>query len=72
MFSLCVKPYIIEWQSFVVIVSRIRIQDKNVSSLTPGDLLRVYCLSAQMSEPETEILTGLAEKIFRETAIHED
>ena len=52
--------------------SRIRIRDKNVGSLTPGELLRIYCASVQMSETETEALAGLAGEIFKETEIQED
>ena len=55
-----------------VYTSRIRIRDKNVSSLTPGDLLRAYCLSSRISESETDALVGLGEKIFNEILIHEE
>ena len=44
--------------------SRIRIQDRNISSLTPSDLFKAYCLSVKMSESETEAILPLAEKIF--------
>ena len=44
--------------------NRIRIQSGNVSSLTPGDLLRAYCQSAKISESETEQLLDLAGPIF--------
>ena len=52
--------------------NRIRIQNKNVSSLTPSDLLKTYCLSARIPDPETESLCTLAQKIFSESETHED
>ncbi len=48
---------------------RIRMQNRNISSLTPTDLLKAYCLSTKISETETEKLVSLAEKIFSETEI---
>ena len=47
-----------------VYTSRIRIQDRNVSSLTPSDLLKAYCLSVKMTEADTEAILPLAEEIF--------
>ena len=47
--------------------NRMRIQSKNISSLTPKDLLTTYCQVTKTSETETEALCSLAEEIFRET-----
>ncbi len=47
--------------------NRMRIQSKNISSLTPKDLLTTYCQVTKTSETETEALCTLAEEIFRET-----
>lgn len=44
--------------------SRIRIQDRNISSLTPSDLLKAYCLSVKMTQTETDAILPLAENIF--------
>ena len=44
--------------------SRIRIQDRNISSLTPSDLLKAYCLSVKMTDSETDAILPLAEEIF--------
>ena len=49
--------------------SRIRIQNKNVSSLTPGDLLKEYCLAARISDNEAEELGRLAEEIFSDPTV---
>lgn len=46
--------------------NRMRIQSKNVSSLTPQDLLKTYCTVTKTSESETEALCRLAEEIFNE------
>ena len=47
--------------------NRMRIQSKNISSLTPKDLLTTYCQVTKTNETETEALCTLAEEIFRET-----
>ena len=47
--------------------TRIRIQSKNISSLTPKDLLTTYCQITKTSEPETEALCAMAEELFTET-----
>ncbi len=47
-----------------VYTSRIRIQDRNVSSLTPSDLLKAYCLSVKMPDADTDAILPLAEEIF--------
>lgn len=47
--------------------NRMRIQSKNVSSLTPNDLLKTYCQITKTTEKETEALCMLAEDIFRES-----
>ena len=46
--------------------SRMRIQSKNISSLTPKDLLTTYCQITKTNETETEALNTLAEEIFTE------
>ena len=46
--------------------SRMRIQSKNISSLTPKDLLTTYCQITKTNETETEALCTLAEEIFTE------
>lgn len=46
--------------------NRIRIQNKNVSSLTPAELLREYCMATRISDTEAEALGALAEEIFTE------
>ncbi len=46
---------------------RIRIQNKNVGSLTPGELLQTYCDTTQIPETEARALAELAENIFKET-----
>ena len=52
--------------------SRIRIQDRNIGSLTPSELLKAYCLSTKINENETEKLISLAEKIFSQTEIYKE
>jgi exonuclease SbcD len=47
--------------------SRMRIQSKNISSLTPTDLLTIYCQTTNTSQTETEALRLLAEEIFSES-----
>ena len=47
--------------------NRIRIQNKNVGSLTPAELLQTYCLATQIPETEARALAELAENIFKET-----
>ena len=47
--------------------TRMRIQSKNISSLTPKDLLTTYCQITKTSESETQALCMLAEEIFSET-----
>ena len=47
--------------------TRMRIQSKNISSLTPKDLLTTYCQTIKTSESETEALCSLAEEIFAES-----
>ena len=44
--------------------NRIRIQSKNISSLTPADLLTAWCTLTQTPETEKEALIPLAEEIF--------
>ena len=46
--------------------TRMRIQSKNISSLTPKDLLTTYCQITKTSESETQALCMLAEEIFSE------
>ena len=48
--------------------NRMRIQSKNISSLTPKDLLTTYCQVTKTSETETEALCALAETIFNESS----
>lgn len=48
--------------------NRMRIQSKNISSLTPKDLLTTYCQVTKASETETEALCALAEAIFNESS----
>ena len=48
--------------------NRMRIQSKNISSLTPKDLLTTYCQVTKTSETETEALCALAEAIFNESS----
>ena len=54
--------------------TRMRIQSKNIGSLTPKDLLTTYCQITKMSETETNALCMLAEGIFNEseTALQKD
>ena len=47
--------------------TRMRIQSKNISSLTPKDLLTTYCQITKTSESETQALCMLAEEIFSKT-----
>ena len=47
--------------------ARMRIQSKNISSLTPQDLLTAYCQVTKTSEAETKALCSLAEEIFTES-----
>ena len=47
--------------------NRMRIQSKNISSLTRRDLLTTYCQITKTSEEETEALCNLAEEIFKES-----
>ncbi len=47
--------------------NRMRIQSKNISSLTPKDLLTTYCQVTKTSDTETEALCALAEEIFSES-----
>ena len=47
-----------------VYTSRIRIQDRNISSLTPSDLFKAYCLSVKMTQAEADAILPLAEEIF--------
>lgn len=47
--------------------NRMRIQSKNISSLTSRDLLTTYCHITNTSETETEALCALADDIFRES-----
>lgn len=50
--------------------TRMRIQSKNISSLTPKDLLETYCQTTNTSEAETDALCALAEEIFKEALIN--
>ena len=47
--------------------ARMRIQSKNISSLTPQDLLTAYCQITKTSDAEAEALCSLAEEIFTES-----
>lgn len=47
--------------------ARMRIQSKNISSLTPQDLLTAYCQITKTSDAETKALCSLAEEIFTES-----
>ena len=47
--------------------ARMRIQSKNISSLTPQDLLTAYCQISKTSDAETKALCSLAEEIFTES-----
>lgn len=47
--------------------ARMRIQSKNISSLTPQDLLTAYCQITKTSDAEAKALCSLAEEIFTES-----
>ena len=47
--------------------ARMRIQSKNISSLTPQDLLTAYCQITKTSDAEAKALCSLAEEIFIES-----
>lgn len=47
--------------------ARMRIQSKNISSLTPQDLLTAYCQITKTSDAETKALCSFAEEIFTES-----